>query len=260
MAATIYYFSSTGNSLYVARTVAKQLGDCKLVNMGKELGGSSVRDDSETVGFVFPVYYGNVPVIVQKYVRKLKLSPEAYVFSIVTVGGEVGATNTELDKILKASGSHLSAGFTLIMPDNAYIGVNLVTPPEKREQVLKAADVGLAQIVERLQKQEQVPLGENALRWRAIGSLSSAFAEKIYQLPRQYHTTDKCNGCGTCVKLCPAGNVKVEGKKVTWGTNCTHCLACFHWCPKQAVEIGKKSAGIARYHHPEIKVTDIMLK
>ncbi|WP_148266639.1 flavodoxin family protein [Methanocella arvoryzae] len=35
MAATIYYFTGTGNSLYVARTVAQKLGDCKLVNMAK---------------------------------------------------------------------------------------------------------------------------------------------------------------------------------------------------------------------------------
>ncbi|WP_424357561.1 EFR1 family ferrodoxin [Methanocella sp. MCL-LM] len=260
MAGTIYYFTGTGNSLYVARAVAQKLGDCKLVNMAKPDSEQAIEDNSDTVGFVFPVFYGNMPVIVQNYVKKLKLSPEAYVFSIVTVGGEAGASNHELDKLLRANGSHLSAGFSLIMPDNAYIWINLVTPAEKREQVLKAADAELAKIIEALQKKEQVVSKENALKWRALGSLSSTFAEKIYRLPRRYHTTDKCSGCGTCTKLCPVNNVTLADKKVTWGSNCTHCLACFHWCPRQAVEIGGKSADIARYHHPAISVKDIIEK
>ncbi|HMK47510.1 MAG TPA: EFR1 family ferrodoxin [Methanocella sp.] len=263
MSTSIYYFSGTGNSLHTARVVAKQLDrECKITNMAKPIDQQAVEGKYDTIGFVFPVYYLDMPTIVRDYVKKLKLNPEAYIFSIATCGGESGATFHELDKLLKDKGGRLSAGLTIIMPDNAYIGVNLITPVEKREQVLKATDAKLAKFIEALKKKEIVTSKGGALSGRILGSLSSTFASKLYRLPRQYHSTDRCNNCGTCVKICPTNNVTLEtdNKKVTWGSNCAHCQACFHWCPKQAVEIGKKSAGIARYHHPEISLKDILLK
>ena len=33
-----------------------------------------------------------------------------------------------------------------------------------------------------------------------------------------------------------------------WGKNCTHCMACICYCPKEAIEYGKKSKGKPRYH------------
>lgn len=261
MTSTIYYFSGTGNSLHVARTIAAKLGECKLVNMAKSIGEGVVEDNSDTVGIVFPVFYWNAPVIVQDYLKKLKLNSGAYTFAVATCGGSAGVTLHTVDKLLGERGGHLSASFTLVMPDNAYVGMNLITPLEQREQMLKASEGELGKILEVLAKREKVELkGGSQIKSKIGGSMSAMFASRIYRLPRQFHSTDKCSGCGTCVKLCPGGNVKVDGKKVSWGNHCTHCLACFHWCPEQAVEIGKKSGGIARYHHPEIKVTDIMVK
>ena len=89
--------------------------------------------------------------------------------------------------------------------------------------------------------------------------MSSTFAADLYRLPRRFNATDKCNGCGMCEKICPVGNIKQANKKVTWGDHCTHCLACFHWCPQTAIEIGKKSANIARYHHPDIILKDMII-
>jgi len=261
MSTSIYYFSGTGNSLHVARTAAKQLGgECRLVNMARPISGQTDGDNCDAIGFVFPVYYLDVPTIVRDYVKNLKLNPKAYVFGIATCGGQSGATFHELNRLLEGKGCRLSAVLTLVMPDNAYIGINLITPPEKREQVLKEADAELAKFVEALKNRETIGAKGGVLSGRILGSMSSTFASKLYRLPRQYHSTDRCNGCGTCVKVCPTDNVRLSDKKVTWGSNCAHCQACFHWCPRQAVEIGKKSPGIARYHHPEISLKDILIK
>ena len=57
-----------------------------------------------------------------------------------------------------------------------------------------------------------------------------------------------CIGCGKCVELCPLNNIHLENGKPLWGKNCTHCMACICYCPKEAIEYGKKSRGKPRYH------------
>lgn len=259
MSTSIYYFSATGNSLHVARTIGDQLGETKIINIVKQNGFDTVEDKNDTIGFVFPVFYLNMPVILQEFVRKLKLDPKAYVFGIATCGGMSGNSLHMLDKLLRENRGHLSAGFTLKMVDNAYIGIDLVTPQEERDQAYTASEDDLMKIIEILKKRE---IGEPKFNYSIasslMGGMSSTFAADLYKLPRRFNATDKCNGCGICEKICPVGNVKQVDKKVTWGNNCTHCLACFHWCPQTAIEIGKKSAKIARYHHPDVMMKDII--
>jgi ferredoxin len=258
MSTSIYYFTGTGNSLHVARTVAEQLGDSKVINILRQKGKGMIEDQSDTVGIVFPVFYMNMPVILQAFVKKLKLDPKAYVFGIATCGGRSGNSLQTLDKLLQANGAHLSSGFTLKTVDNAYIGVDITTPEGERDEVLKASEDSLNKIIEKLKKRDISEQFNYSIANGLMGGLSSTFAADLYRLPRRFNVTEKCTGCGICAKICPVGNVTQIDKKVTWGNNCTHCLACFHWCPQAAIEIGKKSADIARYHHPAIKVSDLI--
>ena len=63
-----------------------------------------------------------------------------------------------------------------------------------------------------------------------------------------FRATDACIGCGRCVELCPLNNIRLENGKPVWGKNCTHCMACICYCPKEAIEYGEKSKGKPRYH------------
>ena len=61
-------------------------------------------------------------------------------------------------------------------------------------------------------------------------------------------------------KVCPNGNITVVDKKAQIGPHCTQCLACVHFCPQQAMEIRHKPTKMEiQYHHPEVKVRDLML-
>jgi MinD superfamily P-loop ATPase len=51
-------------------------------------------------------------------------------------------------------------------------------------------------------------------------------------------------------------NIEIVDDKVTWNHNCECCLACIHWCPRNAIE-HMKTHGIPRYHHPNIRVKQI---
>ena len=55
--ATIYCFSSIGNSLYAAKKISERIG-AGLVSMTKSFG----RCNDDTIGFVFPVYFWGLPM------------------------------------------------------------------------------------------------------------------------------------------------------------------------------------------------------
>ena len=186
-----------------------------------------------------------MPQIVKDFVKRLRPSPGTYVFGIATCGGMTGASLRTLDTLLKKNGSRLSAGFKLKMPNNAYIGINRITPPEQRYTIIRSSEDSLRAMIEIIKRQKTVGFESSAtLVYEIGGFLMFTYAEKIYQVQKKFHVTDACNACGTCVKVCPVCNIMLSNNNVEWGDNCIHCMACFHWCPKTAIQIGSKTANI----------------
>ncbi len=259
MSTSIYYFTGTGNSLHAAKTIADALGDARVINIARQKGREVIEDKSDTIGIVFPVYYYKLPKIVHEFMKKLRLDPHAYVFAVATCGGSVGNSLSEMDGLLGKNGGHLSAGFELLMPDNAYIGMDLVTPLDERAGILQASEERLRSIIGVVKTRQNVPfIPGSGILSVITGSMGSGFAMHIYRLPKRFKATEKCNGCGICEKICPVGNITRNGKKVIWSNKCIQCLACFHWCPQTAIEIGGKSAKVPRYHHPKIALDDML--
>lgn len=51
-----------------------------------------------------------------------------------------------------------------------------------------------------------------------------------------YEITEKCTGCGACVKICPIGCIIPNGNRFTvQEKNCIHCGNCFDICSSGAV-------------------------
>lgn len=250
----VYYFSGTGNSLHVARSIAGEIGG-KTVNMAGLMDQAEVTDDSDSIGFVFPVYFSEIPDNVRSFVRKVRLTGKPYVFAVATCGMMPGNALFSLGRELKEKGIELSAGFSLVMPDNAYVKMNFITPPEQRDAMLRASETKLSAIIKHLSVKEKTGIeGKKSLSAKAMCLAMKTMSRGMH---RQFRATDKCTGCGTCKNICPTGNIRVDGKKVTWGDHCDLCLACFHWCPAQSVQIGGKTENIVRYHHPMVTVRDM---
>lgn len=76
-----------------------------------------------------------------------------------------------------------------------------------------------------------------------------SFMEKItipdYIDPQQMKTGemvfdhDKCNGCTSCMRICPAASIEMKDKKATMaeGANCIACADCIAICPEDAISI-----------------------
>ena len=48
---------------------------------------------------------------------------------------------------------------------------------------------------------------------------------------------EKCNGCGSCVQVCPMDAIKVENDKAVVGDECVECGACVGECPREALSL-----------------------
>jgi heterodisulfide reductase subunit A-like polyferredoxin len=82
-----------------------------------------------------------------------------------------------------------------------------------------------------------------------MGYLSSADRKKIprYDDPNEIEmglitfNDAKCNGCGVCVKACPADTIKLVDKKAKLAepVDCMACADCVAICPTDAITLVK---------------------
>ena len=70
MKADIYYFTGTGNSLAVAKDIAKEV-DGELISIPYVIGKETIKTSSKVIIIIFPVYYWGVPLIVERFIKKI---------------------------------------------------------------------------------------------------------------------------------------------------------------------------------------------
>ena len=80
---------------------------------------------------------------------------------------------------------------------------------------------------------------------------------KPYEKDKNFWTDEKCNGCGICLKVCPANNIKMNEGKPQWQHKCEQCVACMQWCPQKSIQYKKVTVKRGRYHHPDIEVKEL---
>lgn len=71
-------------------------------------------------------------------------------------------------------------------------------------------------------------------------------------------SNEKCTGCGTCQRICPQNNIKIIDNQPVWSDHCANCFACLNWCPNGAITPGDANLGIKNYHHPDVKISDMI--
>ncbi|MDD5570926.1 MAG: EFR1 family ferrodoxin [Bacteroidales bacterium] len=252
----VFYFSGTGNSLYVARKIAASCND-KIISVAECFKSNKFEftlSEGEIAGFVFPVYFYGVPSIVKDFISKLKLNnyqPGTYTFSICTCGGNAGNAMKMFRRILRKNHFHLDSGFTVLMPDNYIILFDLLTPEKKREEILKLAEPQIALASECINEHKKnCFILENGI-FPCFMTFTNYPVYNYGRSTKPFHSTDACVGCGQCEKICPHGMIHLVNGAPVWDKGkCTQCLACIHRCPERAIQHGKKTYKRGRYVNP----------
>ena len=120
MVVEIYYFSGTGNSLYVAKELQNKIPGLRLIPIAalfnKRLNerNKNIKSTSETIGFVFPCHGLTIPIPVKKCLKILDLTSSKYLFAIATRGGSIFRGFSTIDKVLNKQGKTIPIVFAVV--------------------------------------------------------------------------------------------------------------------------------------------------
>ena len=271
----IYYFSGTGNSLMIAKDLVEKTSG-HLISMQSVGNRESIEPTAAAVGIVFPIFYATndcgLPLIVTRFVDKLANIGSKYIFAVCTCGDMPGSTIENLRRAIKSRGGELAAGFTVKMTNKKLhvekqqkMSINQKKKLEVISEFVADRKKGKFETRGPLRKIFLAPLLFILIkpafyrRYRKLSnsSLHLSFRELIPLADQSFQTNKDCNGCGTCSRVCPVNNIKILDKKPVWQHHCETCLACYSWCPQEAI-CGKIVSYNERYHHPEVKLPDML--
>ncbi len=258
MKAEVYYFTGTGNSLVVAKDIAREI-EGELISIPSAISKGAIKINPKTAVIVFPVYMWGIPLIIERFVKSIENLKDKSIYAVVTYGGMPGATINILEKTLESCGGKLAAGFAVAMPGN-YTPMYGAIAEEKQKKMFDNWSKKVKIIAEyintnRQGKKENSNFLVNLIFSSLIYNLS---AKHIPEMDRDFWIDEKCNQCGICQKICPVSNIDMDGGKPIWKRKCEQCLACLQWCPEKAIQYGKDTSMRKRYHHPDIDISGIL--
>lgn len=262
----IFYFSGTGNSLWVARTLSRILGE-PLVSIADELKKATEEyryelGPDERILFVFPVHSWGPAIPVMRLIRRLSFTrggrqtapPSVYV--VCTCGDECGHTARIIGKALRKRGLSPAACYSVQMPNNYVLMPGFSVDPETVEkQKLQQAPARVEAIAARI-----ADGGGEDVKLYHRGSLPFLKSYAVYPLftnfaagKNSFYATDACIGCGVCARICPTDTIRLAADgRPCWADTCVQCVACIHRCPARAIEYGKVTQRKGRYRHPDL--------
>ena len=251
---TIYWFSGTGNSLYVAKMLSNEIGETELVqitsqnSVAEAVGGSNCK-----IGFVFPSYYGNLPRLVYSFVESLNILPDTDIFAIVTMGAFGQGSVKAIETLLTSKGQSLRYGIGVRINGNYILNYDPAIFGAKSEKRIDAklnkADKKVQQIA------ADIKSGKHQVKKNPI--TAKTLYTDIISLDSSFSVNETCTSCGLCERVCPADNIKLTDDKPVWQHHCEHCVACISWCPTAAINYGEATKKHTRYHNPRVKVTEL---
>lgn len=249
----IYYFTATGNSLYVAKKIKEGLGDCDLISIPKVLKNQDFNVEDNIIGFVYPIHCGSLPIVVEDFISKLNIKEKTYIFAVgVTGGGKAKISFSHINELLGDKGK--LSNYLCVKYISNYTRAGRNPTKERAIKAIKLNEDNIADFIKSIKKQEVKNVAYKASKKVMYNGWKYLFKNK----DKGFNVNDKCIGCEMCKSICPVDNIKMINNKPVWLGNCTDCMACINICPKEAINIGNKTIKKNRYRNPFIEVKELI--
>ncbi|NLC06695.1 MAG: 4Fe-4S binding protein [Syntrophomonadaceae bacterium] len=257
---TIYYFTGTGNSYRVASwmreiAVAQEI-DTHVTSINSARPTEEIEKGPENLlGLIFPTHGFTAPWYVIYFALRLPRRSKTHAFVTPTragtkiigfLPGMEGTAGYLIALILLLKGYTLQGVQAIDMPSN-WMALHWGLHP-----------INVTAIIERARNKTTAWFKELLAGRRKLGGfiplllglalIPVSFGYLIYgrfYLAKIFFASEKCNGCGLCVKYCPTRSLTLRGeqnKRPFWSFACESCMRCMGFCPQRAIEASQPFA------------------
>lgn len=246
----IFYFTGTGNSLFIA----KQLDD-ELYSIPQVLKQDNFTFEADRIGIVCPIYGHEMPKMVKEFIKKANFKTN-YLYIILTYGALHGGAAELSRDYLKSVNKEANYITSIMMVDNFLPNFDMVEQCGMDKKIPANLEKIRKDISNHVNKIEKADLKNKMIHkgyLRMVNNQDETFWAK-------FKVEDSCKGCGICTKVCPANAIIIENNKAVYTkANCQACYACVHACPQKAIgfTIDEKNRN-ARYRHEGISLEEII--
>ena len=245
----IFYFTGTGNSLYVAKRFGGELYSIPQVLKEK----THIFED-EKIGIIFPTYGFSAPKIVKEFMEKVTLK-SPYIFVIMTCGNNNGNAAKWFTSFAKKHNIEIQYSNSILMTGNHIPLVDI--------EVEKSIDKNIETNIDKLIN--DVANNKNYINnGMILGSVLRNALKVINTFhpmdsPSKFSVNDKCIKCSTCIKVCPRANVSFDkSNNIIFGNCCESCLACVNNCPKKAIQVKGDKNPNDRFRNNNVSLKEII--
>lgn len=247
----VFYFTGTGNSLYIA----KQLEETP-VSIPQIIHGKTQEYSADSIGIVAPVYGHEVPAMVKDFLKHAVFHTD-YFYMILTYGNRHGGAAELAKRLCDECGIAVNYINVIMMADNWLPSFDMNEQRKIDKKVEENMAAILADLAERKNMISKAADTDRAAHQQFLDRMSQMPADVWQHLLR---VTESCIGCGICEQVCPSASIQVvDGKAVYTPGNCQTCLACAHACPQKAIRLTVPEVNPdARYRNEYISLQEII--
>ncbi|BBF41554.1 ferredoxin [Lachnospiraceae bacterium KM106-2] len=249
----VFYFTGTGNSLYVAKQLEEER-----YSIPQEMKKANLEYTAERIGIVCPVYGHEVPDMVKEFLKRAKFHTQ-YFYMVLTFGRRHGGAAKLAENILEDVGVKPNYINIIMMVDNFLPSFDM------EEQIAidgeKKVDENINQIKKDIDNKVNFisPVTQEDRDWHQT-YLAGRAKMPADAFVHMFHITEDCIGCGICTKVCPSGCYQIKDDKAVQNPEgCQVCLSCIHNCPKKAIGLNMPEKNPnARYRNEHIDLQEII--
>lgn len=253
----IYYFSGTGNSYYIANKLGKMNNNSKIYSILDYQDKDKIKISNTKVVIVSPLYFYNIPPVVNDFLNNLELKDIEYFSVIYTAEFPNGLAINTLKKICKEKNITLNSCFYIKMPTNYLIKSNMLND-SKIELLIQKANVKTNKISEIIKTNKTFKEKDYWLYSLIVNAKNSwnDYLINYESFSKLFEISTSCSKCMLCKKICPVNNIYYTDK-IHWKSNCLTCLRCINVCPNESIQYGSKTINKTRYFNPYIEIDSI---